>query len=234
LVPYLCWGVYCLRSTMGHERELGLLTEAATLVLLIPFFIFEFSEISAWLANDPIGFALAILSLFTSGGILYGPVVQHFLSHVLVDLVTPSEHFDIHEPRYGAAESLERQGDYAGAAGVYEAIARMFPNEPTPALRAADNFSRQGRFEEAAQWFHKGLERLKSPDECLTVVYRLAEIYERELQQPDRARVVLAEYLAAHPDAEHAEFVRQRLQSLAKTAAQPKPEPNDTREYLVL
>lgn len=216
LVPYLGWGIFVLRQRLRHESELNHLLELATLAGLAVFYVVEITLLKTVMAQTPILFFFSMLGLVVSSAALYGPMLISLISDVFVESVMPVGLTPAHEPKYGAAEALERQGDYIGAAKEYMIIARVFPKDPTATLRTGDNLVKIGRLEDAALWFERGLELLDSPQKSLLVTNRLYDLYFRHLNQPDRAREILQGYLAEYPDAEQAEYVRQRLEVMTE------------------
>lgn len=221
LIPFLGWGIYTLHVRFKRKEELKFLVEGATLVGVILFLAVEMALLRASLGHL-IGFQVAAaLGLFLAAGALYGHIVLSLLSHAFVGMFWPSGHNTPQTPKYGAAEALEQQGDYEGAVAEYEAVARAFPKDPRAALRMGDNLARLGRPENAAPWFERAFERMTSPEKCVSVAFRLYEIYSRELEQPEQARRLLERYLERFPESKHAEAVQRKLDGL-KTRSLPK------------
>ncbi|GMW02488.1 MAG: hypothetical protein AMXMBFR84_36240 [Candidatus Hydrogenedentota bacterium] len=231
LIPYLCWGVYLLRFRLRHHLDFNRATETFTVAALLFFFLLQFSMLHQWLARSPALYLLASLGLIVSGVALYGPIVGSFVSHSLVELVMPGAHADVHEPRYGAGEAFERQSDFENAAREYMAVSRMFPKDATSPLRAADNLVKVERFEEAAEYFEIALGNSNSADQCLRITNRLADLYQRHLNQPADAVGVLEQYLADFPDTEFAESIRARLKRLREPGELPVSESGSTSSY---
>ena len=223
LIPYLLWGVFLLHKQLAEHVQFRARLEAATLAALIPFFVFEFSLLKTWLGHSPVQLVVAASALFVSAVALYGPMGVSFASHMLVEIVMPRGYWDENRPQYGAAEGCEMRGDFEGAVQEYFTQAAMFPAEPLPALRAADNLTKLDRYEEAAEWFERGLERTGSAEENLRLVNRLCEIYQRQLGQPDKATHVLANFLERFPESEYAESVRRRLDRIKAPDSSEKP-----------
>ncbi|MDX9972467.1 MAG: tetratricopeptide repeat protein [FCB group bacterium] len=211
LLPYFGWGIYVLRQRLRNDAELNHLLELATLGGLAVFYILEVSLLAEVMAESKILFFFSMLGLVVSSAALYGPMLITLLSDVIVESVMPAGLTPAHEPKYGGAEALERQGDYLGAVKEYMVIARVFPKDPTAAIRIADNLVKLGRLKEAAEWFERGLERIDTPQKSLMVTNRLYDLYQRHLGQPERARDLLEEYLDRYPNAEQAVYVRERL-----------------------
>ncbi|MBI5091992.1 MAG: hypothetical protein HZB26_06050 [Candidatus Hydrogenedentes bacterium] len=216
LVPYFGWGIFTLRFRYRFHEELNPSIEAVTLLTVCVFYAFEWWLLRAWMASFPIYLIFAALGLLVSGAALYGPMFISLLSHILVDLVMPVGESDSLEPKYGPAESLERQGDYEGAIQEYYIIARIFPKDPTTPIRIADNFMKLGRTPEAAPWFERGLNLLSSPEKSLPITNRLCEIYLKHLDKPQEVPRLLSAYLDRYPNAEYADSVRERLKRLTE------------------
>jgi tetratricopeptide repeat protein len=216
LIPYVGWGVHLLRLRLRYHEEINPTIEVFTLLGVVVLLSFEFKVFGFWLRDLPVAHIFTILGLLVSAVALYGQSAVSLISMALVDLIMPTGPSSDSEPRFGPAEALERQGDYQGAVQEYMVIARLFPRDPRPPLRIADNLVKVGRSEEAARWFERALKRLTSPGKSLPVVNRLAEIYLRQLNRPEDAVRVLEAYLSRYPDAEYADAVRTRLTAIAQ------------------
>ncbi|MBI4559549.1 MAG: hypothetical protein HY706_18335 [Candidatus Hydrogenedentes bacterium] len=214
LVPYFGWGVYTLRLRFRFHEELNPVVETTTLACLFVFYVFELALLSVWLEDNPVFLIFSVLGLVVSGAALYGSMAISLLSRVIVEMMMPSGHNSVAEPRYGPAEALERQGDFDGAVQEYMVIARIFPRDPTTAIRIGDNLMKLGRPQDAAPWFERGLANLNSPEKSLVVTNRLCEIYHRHLNRGDSATRVLQNYLEKFPTAEYAGTIRDRLRQL--------------------
>jgi len=221
LIPFLAWGIYTLHVRFKRKEELNPIVEGVTLVGVILFLAMEMALLRASLGHLA-GFQVAAaLGLFLATAALYGHVLLSLLSHAFVGMFLPSGHNTPQTPKYGAAEALEQKGDYEGAVAEYEAVARMFPKDPKAALRIGDNLARLGRTDEAAPWFERAFERMNSPEKCVSVAFRVFEIYQRQLEQPEDARRVLERYLERFPNSKHAEAVQRKLDGL-ETRPRPK------------
>lgn len=211
LIPYLTWGIFLLRQRLVHKVELDRAIETFTVAALVFFFIFEFTLLKMYLANSPIKLVFSTMGLVASGLALYGPLLVSFGSHFVIDLIMPTAHFDPNVPQYGVAAGCELRGDFESAAREYATIARMFPRDAHANLRAADNFMKAENVDRALPYFSQGLRNLSSSSEALRVTNRLAEIYQRRLNEPAKAREILETYLERFPDAEYADSVRSRI-----------------------
>ena len=218
LIPYFGWGIYTLRLRYRFHEDLAPALEGISLGVVALFYVCEVFLLKVSLGHMGVYLVFAILGLFVSGAALYGPMLISFLSRLLVDLIIPDERSKIHEPQYGLAEALERDGDYEAALGEYLVIARIFPKDAKVLVRVADNYAKLDRFEEAAQWFERAIKLLDLPEKSLAVTNRLCEIYSRQLDRPQDAVRVLEAYLDRFPEAEYAPAVRKRLERLKEPA----------------
>lgn len=221
LIPYLCWGVYLLRLRFFTRADFGVTLEALTLVGLLIFYYIEFKFLHMWLSRSPLKMIFAVMGLGMSGLALYGHLMISLVSHLLVDAVMPSGGPTDHEPRYGAAEALEEQGDYEGAVREYVAIAGMFPKASRAALRAADNLAKLGRMAEAVTWFERGLKCITTAEESLPVLNRVVEVYSRDLDRPEAAARALEDYVRKYPQGIYTDSVRQRLARMRAPVHEP-------------
>lgn len=214
MIPYLLWGVHMLRLRLTLDHELKPITQVKTLAALLVFFIVQYWVLSMWLSRTPGFFTLAVLGLFASGIALYGHMILSVGSLMLVDVMMPTAESDGRTPQYGAGEALERQGDYAGAVREYTAIAHLFPQDSTAALRVADNLMKLSEAEDAAHWFERGLRYVYNEQSALPITNRLSEILSRQLNRPDEAKKILEDFLGRFPESEYCESVRFRIERL--------------------
>ncbi len=214
LIPYLTWGIFLLRQRLVYRVELDRAIETFTIAALVFFFIFEFTLLKMYLGNSPVKLVFSTLGLVASGLALYGPLLMSFGSHFVIDLIMPAGRFDPSVPQYGAAAGCELRGDFEAAAREYATIARMFPRDTHAPLRAADNYMKLDEVESALPFFVQGLRNTGTSAEALRISNRLFEIYQRKLNDPDKARAVLESFIERFPDGEYADSVRSRLERL--------------------
>jgi tetratricopeptide (TPR) repeat protein len=210
-VPYLGWGVYLLHKQLDENIEVSPAVEAVTLAAVGVFLLFQYHLMWVWLDASAWKFIPAVLGLIASAVVLYGHTAVRLGSALLVNAFMPSAERRTHEPEYASAEAQESHGDFDAAAETYQTVAALHPKDPTAAIRAGDTLMKAGRVEEAAGAFAHSLTLIDSPERSLPVTFRLADIYYRSLQEPEKARAVLESYLRRFPDAERAEAVRCRL-----------------------
>lgn len=224
LIPYLVWGVYVLSHQLRDHADFPVLVETLTIAGLIVFFLFEMTLLRMWLGPSPLWLFTATAGLIVSCAALYGPLLFSFTSHAIVNIVMPHGQKRVQGPEYGPSEGLERSGLFEDAGSSYAALARAFPKESTPALRAADNFMKIGDTEQAAEWFEKGLANLMTAKQAMPVAFRLFEIYSRMLNDDESARVVLETFLERFPESEQSAAAQKRLDRLnRKDNGDPQP-----------
>jgi len=214
LIPYLCWGVYVLKHQLREHADFPLVVEAATMAALVFFFLVELPLLRMWLSPSPLWLFAATAGLIVSCAALYGPIMFSFVSHAIINVVMPHGQKRVQAPEYGPSEGLERNGLFEDAGHSYAAVARAFPKESTPALRAADNFMKIGDTEQAAEWFENGLANVTNSKQAMPIAFRLFEIYSRMLHDDERARTVLETFLDHFPDSDQTESVQKRLKRI--------------------
>ena len=224
LIPYLCWGVYVLTHQLRENADFPVSVELATIAGLVIFFLVELPLLRMWLSPSPLWLFAASAGLIVSCAALYGPLMFSFASHAIVNIVMPSGQKRVQGPEYGPSEGLERNGLFEDAGHSYAAVARAFPKESTPALRAADNFMKIGDTEQAAEWFEHGLANLSNSKQAMPVAFRLFEIYSRMLHDDESARVVLETFLVRFPDTDQITSIEKRLNRLTKRKDNGTPE----------
>ena len=227
LIPYLTWGIFLLRQRLVYKVELDRAVEVFTIAALVFFFIFEFTLLKMYLINNPIKLVFSTMGLVASGLALYGPLLVSFSSHFVIDLIMPTAHFDPNVPQYGIAAGCELRGDFEAAAREYATIARMFPRDAHANLRTADNYMKTENVDLALPYFAQGLRNLAGSSEALRVTNRLAEIYQRRLNDPEKAKAILESYLERFPDAEYADSVRSRITRLEASSRELEQEVNE-------
>lgn len=219
LIPYLILGVYALRQRFQLHAEFPPMFEALTLGALALFYVFQYYLLRDWLENNPVSLYLALIGLFISGLALYGHMAVSLVTYFIMETISPQAP-QIHEPNYHAAEALEEKGDFEGAAREYRVVAQMFPKDPKAAILAADNLVKISEYTEAAAWFERGLDCFSTDAQALPTVYRLVDLYLRQLDRPRAACEVLAEFLQRFPNSPHAGPVGNRLKRLSEQSTE--------------
>jgi tetratricopeptide (TPR) repeat protein len=214
LVPYLAWGVYTLHLKFRRREELSPRLMGITLALVFVFFAVEVELLLSSVNRTPILLMFSLLGLLSSAAALYGHMVAALVAQIMVEMVMPGDRPGIHEPRYGPAEALEELGDYDGALREYYVMARMFPKDPGPMLRIAENLARLEKYADAAQWFERGMARLTEPDKCLPIANRVYELYNRKLENPGKALSTLEGFVARFSEAPQCEALLPRIARL--------------------
>ncbi len=208
MVPYIGWGIHVLRRRYHHHEDLSLAFEAGTMLGVGVLFILEASLLRVWGTHQPLVYLFALLGLCMATIALYGHVAVSLASRLLVDMVLESDDGDSGQPRFGPAESLERQKDYQGALQEYMVLARVYPGNPTVLCRVGENMVRLERYAEAVPWFERALPLLDRPNRAGAVATRLAGILHRHLDCEDEAREVLNAFIARFPDTPDAQAAR--------------------------
>ncbi len=216
LIPYLCCGVYVLKHQLKEHADFPAIVELIVVGGLFVFFLVELPLLRMWLSPSPLWLFAAAAGLIVSCAALYGPLLFSFVSHGIVNIVMPHGQKRVQGPEYGPSEGLERNGLFEDAGHSYASVARAFPKEPTPALRAANNFMKVGDTEQAAEWFERGLANLTSSKQAMPVAFRLFEIYSRMLHDDESARIVMETFLERFPDSDQSASIERRLKRLHK------------------
>ncbi len=223
LIPYLCFGVYVLKHQLREHADFPVLVEFLVIGGLVVFFLIELPLLRMWLSPSPLWLFAATGGLIVSCAALYGPLMFSFVSHSIVNVVMPHGQKRVQGPEYGPSEGLERNGLFEDAANSYAAVARAFPKESIPALRAADNFMKIGDTEQAAEWFENGLANVTNSKQAMPVAFRLFEIHSRMLHDDESAKTVLEKFLERFPDSDQTESVERRLNRLTNSDSNGAP-----------
>lgn len=231
LAGYLAWGIYTLRLRFVKHEEIPFPVEVATIVAVLIFYAIEFWIQRTQATGNVLLFIGAGLALIVSGAALYGHMVVSVVARVFVDAIHPVDQERINEPQYGPAEALERMGDYDGAVSEYRVIARIFPKEPEPLLRAAECWLELRQPEDAAGAFERAVRLTTDPERAQFVTNRLADLYMSELDDTAKAEQVLTNYLERFPDTDFSVGVERRLERLRRPAkAAPQTVVSDSLE----
>jgi len=210
-IAYLGWGIVLLHLKFNKHEELNPVVEAATLGAIILFYSFELALFNVVFQQNRLMMALAVIGLVLSGLALYGPVVMSLASHAVVGMLMPSGDRPTATPHFGAAERYEEIEDYENALNEYMTVAKMFPNNPTAALRVGNNLARMGRYDEAVEWFERGMLGVNEPEDCLVTVNRVVEIATRHLDDKEAAERALVFFMERFPDSQYADTAARRL-----------------------
>lgn len=217
MIPFFAWGVYTLRIRFKFHEDFAPKVEAITLGCLALFLTLQFVLLDMRLADSPVLYLFSILGLLASTTALYGPMLVSVISHLLVNLVSHREPGHTDHPHYGAAESLEEAGDYEGALQEYLVLTRTYPKDASVLLRAAISFAKLARYDEATEFFEKGLALLEDEERALRITNRLSEIYIRHLNRTEDAVRVLENYRKKYPNSARRETITRRLSRLQDT-----------------
>lgn len=216
LIPYVGWGVYNLRRRFRFHDELHPLVEAVSLALVSIYLAIQVQVLEYWFEAAPAYVMFAVLGLFVSAAALYGHMAISLVSWIIVDFMMPGYRGNPDHPRMGPEEALERQRDYEGAIEGYLVLARIYPRNIEIPMRVANNLLRLGRGHEAPTWLERALACCSGGDEATPVVTRLCEVYERYLNDPERARATLEAFLERYPDVKEKEALTEHLGRIGK------------------
>jgi len=173
-----------------------------------------------------IAFAMYGLLLFA----LFGRSIIASIANRFAGVYWPDDsHFRI-VPEYSVAEARANEGRYQEAVDEYRKVIAEHPDDIYPHLRIA---------ELALAQFHDGklaeLELMSAfgkatgPDSTALAAGRLADLYQRVLQDPSRALAVMKQLRERIPDTKQAALAEERiaiLEKLASGAAAPPPVPD--------
>jgi hypothetical protein len=211
LVPFFGWGIYLLRRRYLYYEESTMALELATSVFVGVFFWVEILALRQVLVGQFLLHLAAMLGLSMAGFALYAHVLISLVSRVLVDMVTPGDDIALYEPRYGPVDALERNGDYEAALDEYLVLARIYSHNVGVLSRVGRVQRILGHTEEAAAWYLRARKRSKQADDALEAVNHLCELYDQELDTPEKADYQLARFVRDFPDSLDIDIVRDRL-----------------------
>lgn len=214
LVPFVGGGVYALSRRFRHHDEWPLAAEAATLAAVAIFFAVEVALLRTALPQNPVFLMFSVLGLAAAGAALYGHVLVSLASRLVVGVVVHNEERNDDRPRFGPAESLERQGAFAEALQEYLVLARIYPREAEVHARIAEIYLRLAQPADAATWWRRALKYAGNAGDILAFTQRLCETHERHLKDSQGAQAVLEAFLTRYPDSPDAGLVRERLERL--------------------
>ena len=114
---------------------------------------------------------------------------------------------------YDQAEKAEHEGDLDRALALYGAEEARDPQDPEPPRRQAELHWKRGEKDPAFAAFRRALLRVLAPEARSTLVFRLADLLERE-GRVQEARDLLLGLEKAVSGTRLARYVRERLESL--------------------
>lgn len=217
MIPFFAWGVYTLRIRFQFHEDFAPKVEAITLGSLALFLTIQIILLDMRLADSPVLYLFSVIGLVASTAALYGPMFVSVVSHLLVNLVSHAQPGDMDTPHYTSAESFEEVGDHEGALREYLVIVRTYPKDASALLRVANSHTKLAQYNEAAEFFEKGLALLEDEERALRITNRLSEIYSRQLDRAEDAIRVLENYQVKYPDSARRDTIIRRLSRLQET-----------------
>jgi len=136
------------------------------------------------------------------------PAIAHRFTHAIYDSAEMVETDSMHDAR-----SLYAQGDYEGAVEEYREVAEAEPTNRLPWVEIAkiqrDNLKEP---QAAIATLREALERREwELDDAAFFMFRLAEIYKEDLENPDYAVQILQQVCEAFPETRHSANARHKL-----------------------
>jgi len=120
------------------------------------------------------------------------------------------------ERTYDAADRFMFDQKFDEAERAYLAGAESVPDDPEPLRRAGEAALAGNRVQDAVRHFRHALSRIKSEEDRASLGIRIAEIEERKLGDRTGARRTLEGLLPELGTGKWGEFVRERLEKLAR------------------
>jgi hypothetical protein len=174
------------------------------------------------------GWAFIIVGLLAAVGIVLAlviglPIIRRLGTKAGGLFVGNDASFRI-RPEYSTAEARVNQGRFAEAVAEYRLVIEKHPTDVYAHLRIAEMMVERFNNPKAAELeLIPALAKATAPDAFALVSHRLADLYQYQLPQADRARAVMESLKAKLPGTKHAASADQRLAALQDGAA-PKPE----------
>ncbi len=208
------WGIYILRLQFTFREELEAQFKWFTVAGVLIFLVTELFILRLWMGTSSGYYAFTTLALMLTTAALYGHLFVSIASQMAVDIIHPPDEHEPDVPDFSPAEALEQVGDYDGALKEYLVIGRIFPKDPDPVLRLAETYMHIDEKEKAAKYFERGLDLIAEPIRAQRVTNRLFGIYTRELEQPDKAKAILENFLQRYTGSEECAAIERRLKQL--------------------
>lgn len=146
-----------------------------------------------------------IIVLSLAGAAVLGLTILPLFGNALASIFYSEGSTAVEKTPHSAALAKCAQGDYEAAVTEYE---KVFTEDPSDvhALMEIVRLSRDklANPERAATALEGALQSERSQDETAQIVFRLADVYNLDLQDPSRAIVVLQQIAELMPDSPHA------------------------------
>jgi len=144
--------------------------------------------------------------------VAYAPLVAKSMSHTAVDMVYGMQTAEPLKSDFSKARTLALQDDIEGALKEYRGYLDEFPDDPQPLFEAAELLRREGRFSEAADVLREIMQGFKEDSvKWERAAFRLAELYEHNLDDKNVTGYILEEIVRRAPDSRYGRSARQWL-----------------------
>jgi hypothetical protein len=135
---------------------------------------------------------------------------------------------------YDRAEGAEKRGDIETAISIYRGEIEKDPTDREARRRLAELLLKHSLPVDAMQQFKELLDSAPDGREWCRAAWRMAEVCQDKLDQPNRAKHILQAIIKEHPESEHARYARVRLGGApappADGSAEAEPQPEDAHE----
>jgi tetratricopeptide (TPR) repeat protein len=193
------------------------------LLAVAAFLAVEIALLRQMLDHQPLYLIFSVLGLCVAATALYGHVFISWSSRLLVNAVAGAEEGPRERPRFGPAESLERQGAHEDALQEYLVLARIFPHDPEIYGRMARCHLAAGRAEEAVKWWRRALKHAAGAGEALGYAQRICGVFVEQLAAPAEAHATLAAFVARFPHGPDSDAAREHMRRLAEPVSAAIP-----------
>ena len=169
------------------------------------------------------GLVLAILY----GGLLFAlfglPLIRR-IGEGVTRLYEPSDSSFRIVPEYSVAEARAKEGNYSEAIEEYRKVIAEHPNDIFARVRIADlALTNLGDVKLAERELRKAFKRARGEDSSALVANRLADLYQHNLHNPDRAMWALEQLYKRLPGTKAAARAEERILSLSEFVAGKEP-----------
>jgi hypothetical protein len=209
----LFWAVCGWLSALSRNNPAGLIVGG--LVALVPTFLAVVAAAMGAVANPMFGILLVIVVLIPAILLLL-PWLTHSLGEAVDGIGRAATGVDSMKVArtYDAADKFMSDHRYDDAERAYLVGANEELEDPEPLRRAGEAALAAGRVEGAVVHFRGALSKIKSEEDRASLGIRIAELQERRLKDPAKARQTLEQLLPDLWPGKWGEYVRERLEKL--------------------